>query len=85
MYGSLSYSSSFGAGPIGPGDETKLTACGGDEIGEEGGGDDGGKGDLKTFVDGFCVRVVCGVTGSAEEEASVFRAGGRGGKVPYAA
>lgn len=57
VYGSLSYSSSLGAGPIGPGDDTKFTARVGEEVGEEGGGDDGGKGDLNTFVDGLWVRL----------------------------
>lgn len=52
MYGSLSYSSSLGGGPIGPGEETKFTARGGDELGE-GGGDDGGNGDLNICVDGL--------------------------------
>jgi hypothetical protein len=42
---------------MGPGDETKFTARGGDEIGEEGGGDDGGNGDLNIFVDGILVRL----------------------------
>ncbi len=42
---------------MGPGDETRFTARPGEETGEEGIGDDGGNGDLNTFVDGSWVRM----------------------------
>lgn len=67
VYGSWSYSSSGGAGPIGPGDETRFTAQEGEEGGEKGGGDDRGNGDLNTFL---WVRLAWGVTGRVEVEAS---------------
>lgn len=61
----------MGNGPIGPGDETRLTiGLFGDDTGDDGGGEDGGKGE--GFDTGaLMIRVGVGVASSAAADASL--------------
>lgn len=76
IYGSPSYSSSLGCGPIGPGEETRLmTPLTGDDGGDVGGGDEGGKGE-GLELGGFMIRTGDGVTGALSLATSAVAFGG---------